>query len=276
MLEQLLHKTKSKSPQALAKLISCIETHPPAECLELLKATPTRRIGITGPPGAGKSTLTGHIIEALVQQNKSVGVLSIDPSSPLTGGAVLADRVRYADKILSGQVFVRSVATRGSTGGLNASIYFMLKAFDLFGFDVVLVETAGTGQTECDAQHVVDVLSLVLVPESGDSLQIIKAGLLEVAHHIIVNKADRPGAKALAIELKNLQAKPVYLTTATQGQGVDKLIELYLTAPLQTPKQKLKAEAQHLLKALMLQKAHQLANSVERPEQALQILKAFE
>ena len=275
MLDKLLRNTKNKNPQALARLISFIEKNNWLESAALLQAPSVKRIGITGPPGAGKSTLVGHIIEALVQKNKSIGVLSVDPSSPLTGGAVLADRARYADKLSKGQVFMRSVATRGGSEALSSHIYFMLKAFDVFGFDFVLIETAGTGQGECEVRNLVDVLSLILVPESGDSLQMIKAGLLEVAHHIVINKADRPGAKGLALELKNLQTKPVFSTTATQGQGVDKLVQLYLEASIRPADQKLQAEAQHLVKAFMLQKARQLAQSVQNPEQAIQILKQY-
>ncbi|HEX4925152.1 MAG TPA: hypothetical protein VFV50_13750, partial [Bdellovibrionales bacterium] len=155
------------------------------------------RIGITGPPGAGKSTLISQLISAFRARGKTVGVLAVDPSSPFTRGAVLGDRIRYSKHFSDDGVFIRSVGTRGSLGGLSASVYLMARAFDAFNFDVVLVETVGVGQTELEIMNVADRVAVVVVPEFGDSIQAMKAGILEIAHVFVVNKADRPGADSI-------------------------------------------------------------------------------
>jgi LAO/AO transport system ATPase len=160
------------------------------------------RLGISGPPGAGKSTLVGEIVEHFSSQGLKIGVLAVDPSSPLTRGAVLGDRVRFNELTARAGVFVRSMGSRGSLGGLSAEAYLFLRAYDLFAFDLVLVETVGVGQTELEVMNAADEVMLILVPESGDSMQVIKAGLMEIADTFVVNKSDRPGADILKKEIE--------------------------------------------------------------------------
>lgn len=217
---------------AFAKFLTWLENSDPNEAfaidelLQLKRAA--SRFGITGPPGAGKSTLVSRLIQFLRDQNLKVGVIAVDPSSPFSGGAILGDRIRYADHSMDPRVFVRSLGTRGSLGGLSASAYLMLRAFDACDFDVVLIETVGVGQTELDVLHVADQVSVVLVPESGDSIQAMKAGLMEIADVFLVNKSDRPGADALAREIKisvkegESEKRPeVFSVIATEGQGLE-------------------------------------------------------
>jgi LAO/AO transport system kinase len=161
-----------------------------------------RRIGITGPPGVGKSTLATGLVRLYRQAGKSVAVLAVDPTSPLTGGALLGDRHRMSEEASDAGVFVRSFATRGSTGGLSRAAPFALDLLDAAGFDVVLVETAGVGQTEIEVASTADSVAVVLSPESGDAVQAMKSGLLEVADVLVVNKADREGADDLAEALE--------------------------------------------------------------------------
>lgn len=220
--------------RALAQLLTWAESAG-AEALkhpELNTASkPAYRIGITGPPGAGKSTLVGGIIKEFRAAGLRVGVLAVDPSSPFSHGAILGDRIRYNEHVLDSGVFIRSLGTRGSLGGLSASAYLMLRVFDAAEFDVVLIETVGVGQTELEIMHVADTVVVVLVPESGDSVQAMKAGLLEIADVFVVNKGDRPGAASMANELQFIaetapegRPRPKVLTTvAVQGDGVAEL-----------------------------------------------------
>lgn len=199
----------------------------------LLRKKPTHpafRLGITGPPGAGKSTLISQLMRKFREAGKSVAVLAVDPSSPFSQGAILGDRIRYADFSSDSEVFVRSLGTRGSLGGLSSSAYPMLRALDLCGFDVVIVETVGVGQTELEVMNVADRVAVVLVPESGDSIQAMKAGLIEIADVFIVNKSDRPGAEVLAREIEAAGqladppvTTPVYKAAAKDGEGIEEV-----------------------------------------------------
>jgi LAO/AO transport system kinase len=191
---------------ALARLITRVENRAP-EVPEIMRAIHERTgrayvLGITGPPGAGKSTLVDRLTSRLRALNLAVGVIAVDPSSPFTGGAVLGDRIRMQTHTLDPEVFIRSMATRGSLGGLARATGDVIKLMDAFGFPWIIVETVGVGQTELDIIRQVDTTVVALVPESGDSVQAMKAGLMEVADIFVVNKADRDGAHALMAELR--------------------------------------------------------------------------
>lgn len=161
-----------------------------------------RRIGLTGPPGAGKSTLTTALTSVLRARGRRVAILAVDPTSPFTGGALLGDRIRMERVALDPGVYIRSMATRGSLGGLAAAAREVADVIDAFGFDDILIETVGVGQTELDVARTADTSVVVLVPESGDSIQTLKAGLMEIADLFVVNKSDRPGADRLRTELE--------------------------------------------------------------------------
>jgi len=192
--------------RALARGLTCIEGmgDDARKLLDALwaKTGNARRIGVTGPPGVGKSTLATGLVRLHRAAQRSVAVLAVDPSSPLTGGALLGDRHRMAAEAADPEVFVRSFASRGSTGGLSRAAPFALDLLDAAGFDVVLVETAGVGQTEVEVASTADSVAVVLSPESGDAVQAMKSGLLEIADVLCVNKADREGADDLVQALE--------------------------------------------------------------------------
>ena len=204
--ERLLSDFSAGSKAALARAISIVENHR-AGFEELLavwhpRLGHARRIGVTGPPGAGKSTLTTGITRAFRAQGLTVGIIAVDPTSPFTGGALLGDRIRMEDVALDPGVYIRSLATRGSLGGLSAATRETCDVLDAFGVDRILIETVGVGQSELDVARTADTSLVVLVPESGDSIQTLKAGLMEIADIFTVNKADRPGADRLRNELE--------------------------------------------------------------------------
>ena len=189
------------------------------------------RIGITGPPGAGKSTLTNRLVGALRQRGQTVAVVAVDPSSPFTGGALLGDRVRLADRVDDSGVFVRSLAARGALGGLAESAEGACDVLDAAGYDVILLETVGVGQGEIDVAEAADTVLVVLVPESGDAVQAMKAGLMEVADVFCVNKADHPEAAHMVralrqmLHLRDADMPTVVKTSALKGEGLGSLME---------------------------------------------------
>ena len=189
-------------------------------------------IGLTGPPGAGKSTLSSSLVSTYRKQSKSIGVLAFDPNSPFTGGAGLGERVRMQEQYLDSDVFIRSFSNRGASGGLAPVAYDAINLLDAFGFDVILVETVGVGQTELDVINVVDIVLGVVVPEGGDSVQSMKAGLMEIADVFVVNKSDRPGADRMVANIKStmtlLQNEDVKIlkTQANKAIGIDHLAEV--------------------------------------------------
>lgn len=204
--ERLLADFAARRPYALARACSIVENQRPGFDALLAHLHPAiggaRRIGMTGPPGAGKSTLTTALAAALRAQGRTVAILAVDPTSPFTGGALLGDRIRMERIALDPGVFIRSMATRGSLGGLAAATREVADVLDAYGFDDILLETVGVGQTELDIARTADTSVVVLVPESGDSIQTLKAGLMEIADLFVVNKSDRPGADRLRTELE--------------------------------------------------------------------------
>ncbi|HEX8726512.1 MAG TPA: methylmalonyl Co-A mutase-associated GTPase MeaB [Gemmatimonadaceae bacterium] len=204
--EQLLHQFAQGQRAALARAVSIVENHRTGFDALLATWQPklgrARRIGLTGPPGAGKSTLTAALVKAYRDAGLTVGVVAVDPTSPFTGGALLGDRIRMESVALDEGVFIRSMATRGSLGGLAATTSEVADVLDAFGMDRIIIETVGVGQSELDISRIADVSVVVLVPESGDSIQTLKAGLMEIADVFVVNKADRPGADRLRNELE--------------------------------------------------------------------------
>ncbi|HWK34086.1 MAG TPA: methylmalonyl Co-A mutase-associated GTPase MeaB [Hyphomicrobium sp.] len=195
-------------------------------------------VGFTGPPGAGKSTLVNAVIAELRRASKTVGVIAVDPSSPVSGGAILGDRIRMTAALDDDGVFVRSLASRGYLGGLSPAAVRIIDALDAAGRDVILLETVGTGQNEIDVAEVADVRVVISAPGLGDDIQAMKSGLLEIADIMVVNKGDRPGAEqtmqqllgALSIRAMRNQKIPVLKTTATTGEGVPELVATVETA----------------------------------------------
>ena len=205
-VRKLLAAFEARQPAALARAVSIVENHRPGfdELLGVLHSRlgRSRRIGLTGPPGAGKSTLSTGLTAAYRAQGLTVGVVAVDPTSPFTGGALLGDRIRMESVALDPGVFIRSMATRGSLGGLAATTREVADVLDGFGFDRILIETVGVGQSELDIARMADTSVVALVPESGDSIQTLKAGLMEIADVFVINKADRPGADRLKHEVE--------------------------------------------------------------------------
>jgi len=223
--------------RALSKVVSFVENRDDGyrELLGRLypRAGHTVRIGITGPPGAGKSTLVNLLARQYLDENKTVGIIAVDPTSPFSGGALLGDRVRMNEMPTDGTIFFRSMATRGASGGLAGATDNVAVVYDAFGFDITLIETVGVGQVELDIIDSCDTVVVVLVPESGDAVQTMKAGLMEIADVFCVNKADRPGAERMAADLKHtLETKkksegdwavPIVSTVAVGNKNVDRL-----------------------------------------------------
>ena len=224
MTDALLEAVRRGDRRALSRALSAVEAGARLEGLP----PPERIVGITGPPGAGKSTLIGALATEARRRGQSVGVVAVDPSSPITGGAILGDRVRMQQHIDDPDVFVRSMAARGHLGGLATASAEAAALLNAAGFDRVFVETVGVGQSEVAVMNLADVVVLVVGPGWGDDVQADKAGVVEIADLFVVNKGDRPGAAEVVRALRDpagAAERPILVTTATDGDGVDELLD---------------------------------------------------
>jgi LAO/AO transport system kinase len=234
----LVANARELQPAAVARLISLVESDSPQlrEVAVALAAHTGRAqiVGLTGSPGVGKSTTISALTHAIRKQGKTVGVLSVDPSSPFTGGALLGDRIRMLEHATDKGVFVRSLASRGRLGGLSAAVPQALRILDASGYDIVLIETVGAGQAELEIASLADTTLVILAPGAGDGIQAAKAGILEIADILVVNKADREGFAAVARDLRRMQSyapkragswtAPVMQTVAADGSGIGELL----------------------------------------------------
>ncbi|MEA5155241.1 methylmalonyl Co-A mutase-associated GTPase MeaB [Raineyella sp.] len=238
-MPELIEGARQRKPRALGRLITLIENNSASlrQAMELM-APDTGHchiVGITGSPGVGKSTSTSALVTELRTRGQRVGVLAVDPSSPFSGGAVLGDRIRMQKHSLDPDVYIRSMATRGHLGGLSAAAPQALRVFDTAGFDTVIVETVGVGQSEVEITQTADTVLVLNAPGMGDAIQAAKAGILEIADIFVVNKADRDGTQSLVRELRNMVAlaklgpddwkPPIVRTVASQGEGISELVD---------------------------------------------------
>jgi LAO/AO transport system kinase len=228
-----VERIRSGDPRALARAITTVENRAP-ESLELLKALfphtgRARIIGLTGAPGAGKSTLVDQLAKEYRKQNKTVGIIAVDPTSPYTGGAILGDRIRMGSHYADPGIYIRSMATRGSLGGLAGTTSDVAAVLDASGRDLVLIETVGVGQDEVDIVRLAEITVVMLVPGMGDDVQTIKAGIMEIADLFVINKSDREGAERVEREIRAMQSlstrsdnwtPPIIKTVASDGTGV--------------------------------------------------------
>lgn len=232
----MVDRLRTGDPRSLARAISTVENHAPGWS-ELLKSLfaytgKARIIGMTGPPGAGKSTLVDQLAKHYRKENRTVGIIAVDPTSPYTGGAILGDRIRMQDHFSDPGIYIRSMATRGSLGGLARTTADVATVLDASGRDLILIETVGVGQDEIDIVRLADITVVMLVPGMGDDVQTIKAGIMEIADIFVINKSDREGAERVEREIRAMQSlatrsdnwtPPIVKTVASEGVGVKEL-----------------------------------------------------
>jgi LAO/AO transport system kinase len=234
--QTLIDQVRAGDARALARAISAVEnrTHGSSELLKALfpYSGHARVLGLTGSPGAGKSTLVDQLAKHYRKQNKTIGIIAVDPSSPYTGGAILGDRIRMQDHFADAGMYIRSMATRGSLGGLARTTADVATVLDASGRDLVMIETVGVGQDEVDIVRLADITIVILVPGMGDDVQSIKAGIMEIADIFVINKSDREGAEHVEKELRALQSlamrhdnwtPPIVKTVASEGKGIEGL-----------------------------------------------------
>ncbi len=236
--ENWVEQIRAGDPRALARAISSVENRRP-ESPALLKALfpfsgHARLVGLTGAPGSGKSTLVDQLAREYRRQGRTVGIIAVDPTSPFSGGAILGDRIRMLGHYADSGIYIRSMATRGSLGGLARTTADVATVLDASGKDLVLIETVGVGQDEVDIVRLADITLVILVPGMGDDVQTIKAGIMEIADIFVINKSDREGAERVEREIRAMQSlarrqdnwvPPIVKTVASEGVGTDELAE---------------------------------------------------
>ncbi|TFV56948.1 methylmalonyl Co-A mutase-associated GTPase MeaB [Mycobacterium sp. PS03-16] len=224
-IDDLIAAARNGSTRAAGRLLSLVEGARRDDVLAAVGAPPVRVVGVTGPPGAGKSTTVAALVGAYRRQGQRVAVLAVDPSSPYSGGALLGDRIRMAAHINDPDVLIRSVASRGHLGGLAAAVPAAIRLLAALSYDLIVLETVGVGQSEIEIAAIADPTVVVLNPGAGDAVQAAKAGLLEVADIVVVNKADRDGADQTVRDLRAEVSVPILKLIAAQGEGIPALAE---------------------------------------------------
>jgi LAO/AO transport system kinase len=295
LLEPTIDQLRSGDVRALARVISDVENRSPGST-ELLKALfphsgQARILGLTGPPGAGKSTLVDQLARHYRKTDRTVGIIAVDPTSPYTGGAILGDRIRMQEHFSDPGIFIRSMATRGSLGGLARTSSDVAMVLDASGRNVVMIETVGVGQDEVDIVRLADITVVILVPGMGDDVQTIKAGIMEIADIFVINKSDRDEAERVEREIRALQSlairsdkwtPPIVKTIATSGKGIEELAESikgyeeYLQENNLFEQRKIQNWEQRLLEMLrdtFLEKAHQQIGEGTLSRYAAEIVK---